>query len=225
MTSEPPAILYADDHILVACKPPYMPVIPAGRHGHACLVFQLRALTGNPLLVPLNRLDYETAGLVLCSTNPATRGRYGRLFQNRQIRKRYAAIGHIRPEWTPGQEWHVAARIVPGAPWFRRALAEGPPNSWSHIRLCAIRGGLGLFDLTPLSGKTHQLRLHVVAIGGRIVNDPLYPELRAEPKPSTDAPLGLLASELAFRDPLTGAERLFRSPRRLDWPPTETDAG
>lgn len=211
-------ILFVNDQILVACKPHFLPVIPAGRFVNECLVVRLRKSTGNENLVPVHRLDRETAGLVLFSVQPSTRSQYGRLFQWRQVSKRYEAVGRVLPDWHAGQEWSVVSRIEKGDPWFRRANTGGEPNARTRIHLREVRGGFGLFDLEPETGKPHQLRLHMCLIGSQIRNDPWYPVLQPGPKPGFSNPLQLLARELRFCDPVTGQAMRFVSKRSLEWP-------
>lgn len=211
-------ILFQNEHILVACKPHFLAVIPSGPYVRECLVHRLRLRTGNPDLTPVNRLDRETAGLVLFSVRPDTRRLYHRLFQRRKVHKVYEAVGPV-PADSTRSEWDVSTRIEQGEPWFRRKITGGEPNAQTRIRLCEARGSLGLFRLEPLTGQTHQLRLHLCLIGSRILNDPLYPDLWPEPKPGFENPLQLLARELAFQDPVTREELRFTSSRRLEsWP-------
>jgi tRNA pseudouridine32 synthase/23S rRNA pseudouridine746 synthase len=207
-------ILYHDEHILIACKPHFLPVIPSGPYVNECLVNRLRLRTGNPGVVPVNRLDRETAGLVMLSVNPQTRGRYGGLFQRGRVSKLYEAVA--TPPAEPAQrEWTIRTRIVDGEPWFLSAEVEGEPNAKSRIRLLDLRDGRARFELEPLTGKRHQLRLHLNRIGSAIVNDPLYPVLRPFPKAGYDDPLQLLARRLSFRDPLSNRPMEFVSSRQL----------
>ena len=85
-------VLYQDEHILVADKPHFLPVIPSGRFLHQTLLVRLRKNHNLEALVPIHRLDRETAGVVLFSVNPKTRGHYTSLFRNRKVRKVYEAL-------------------------------------------------------------------------------------------------------------------------------------
>jgi tRNA pseudouridine32 synthase/23S rRNA pseudouridine746 synthase len=214
-------ILYQDERLLVVDKPHFVPVTPSGPWVNECLLYRLMRKTGCERLIPLHRLDRETAGLVLFSTAPGSRAAYATLFMRGEVGKRYEAIGSL--EGPPsaveaGREWAVESRIVKGEPWFRMAEVEGPVNARTRIRLRERRGGWGRFDIEPATGKQHQIRLHMARIGAPIRNDWLYPVLQPEPKAGLEQPLMLLARELAFRDPVTGVERFFRSGLRLDWP-------
>jgi tRNA pseudouridine32 synthase/23S rRNA pseudouridine746 synthase len=167
-------------------------------------------------LVPLHRIDRETAGVVLFSVNRETRGLYSRLFANGMIDKSYQALAECRhvPEET---EWSVENRIVKGEPWFRMTTAPGVPNSRSNIKLMATNGALARFDLSPVTGKTHQLRIHMSGLGFRILNDRYYPELQPEQADDFEKPLGLLAKTVRFLDPISGKDREFSSERELLW--------
>lgn len=207
-------IVFRNDEILVACKPHFLPVVPGGRFVNECLEQRLRERTGIADLVPLHRIDRDTAGLVLCSLNPRTRGKYHALFAEGKIEKTYRALAALHEP--PGRnEWTVENRLVRGEPRFRMKAVHGRVNARSIIRLLDANGGRGRFELRPLSGKTHQLRLHMSGLGFGIVNDRYYPELQAERADDFDRPLQLLAARLRFRDPVTGRDLDFESDRRL----------
>ncbi len=210
------SILYEDDELLVACKPHFLPVTPGGRYVNECLLNRLRLKTNNGNLAPLHRIDRETAGIVLFSVNPGSRDRYGELFRRGGAEKSYEALSRgVPPPGTTG--WFVENRIVQGEPWFRMSVAPGTVNARSRINLVAVRGELARFQLQPLTGKTHQLRLHMSGLGFRIANDRLYPELQPESPDDFRNPLQLLAKMIRFQDPVTGTAREFISPRELSW--------
>lgn len=209
-------ILFRNDQILACCKPHFLPVTPAGRYVEQCLVHRLRRVTGNDQLVPLHRIDRETAGVVLFSLNPGTRALYSRLFARGEVRKSYLAIA-AAPR-VPGERgWTVENRIVPGDPWFRMRAEDGPANARSRIELLETREGLARFRLAPETGKTHQLRIHMSGLGMPILNDRLYPSLQPRSEDDFAKPLQLLAKLLSFCDPLTGKQLEFESRRALLW--------
>ena len=219
MESEPhipfvETILYQDDELLVADKPHFLPVIPAGRYVEECLLARLRRRTGIVDLAPLHRIDRETAGIVLFSVNRQTRGRYARLWLQGEIEKSYQALSSCLP---PPEEsvWVVENRIEQGEPFFRMQIVPGKVNARSVIQLREYKDGIARFHLQPLTGKTHQLRLHLSSLGCGILNDRLYPELQGERADNYAAPLQLLARMVRFRDPLSGAIREFVSGREL----------
>jgi len=206
-------VLYMDEHILVADKPHFLPVVPAGRFLRETLLARLRRRGSPEQLAPAHRLDRETAGLVLFSLNPSTRGAYASLFQRREVRKTYEALA--RPNPAHSFPLTRRSRIVPGEPFFRMREAEGEPNSETRVEALGVEGDVGRFVLSPVTGRKHQLRLHLSALGMPIVNDRLYPDVRPEEEEDFARPLKLLAKSLSFRDPLDGTERHFESPRRL----------
>ena len=202
-------ILHQDEDLLVADKPHFLPVVPAGAHVHETLLARLIRRTGNAALVPLHRIDRETAGLVMFSTRPESRALYQALFRERRIGKRYEAIAPPLP--------HIAfprvhaSRIVQSDPFFRMREAEGAANSETRMEVVARGDGHWRYALAPLTGRKHQLRVHMAALGAPIANDPLYPSLRPRGAGDYSAPLQLLAHELSFIDPLTGDARHFSS--------------
>lgn len=207
-------ILFHNDHVLVACKPHFLPVIPGGGYVNECLLNRLRNSTGINDLVPLHRIDRETAGLVMFSVNRKTRGLYSRLFADGKVEKSYQALAECRlnPETT---SWVVENRIVKGEPWFRMRTVPGEPNARSKIRLVDMNGTIGRFDLSPVTGKTHQLRIHMSGLGFRILNDRYYPELQPEQADDYDQPLRLIAKMVRFCDPVSNMNMEFCSEREL----------
>ena len=207
-------ILYVDDDLLIVDKPHFLPVVPAGAHVHETLLARLVRRTGNPALVPLHRIDRETAGLVMFSTRPDSRARYQALFREHRIGKHYEAIAPPLP--------HVAfphirtSRIVAGEPFYRVREVEGTANSESRIEVIARGDGRWRYALAPVTGRKHQLRMHMAALGAPIANDPLYPLLRQREAGDYSAPLQLLAKGLSFIDPLSGNERRFSSGFQLE---------
>ena len=212
------AILYQDAHLLVADKPHFLPVVPSGRFVQQTLLVRLKAATGLATLSPIHRIDRETAGLVVFSVRPQDRGAYQALFRDRQVDKQYEAIAPLqaaRPLPTV-----YRSRIEPDAQFFRQREAPGEPNSETRLALIGPLTGhpsLGRYRLEPLSGKTHQLRVHMNALGRPIVGDQFYPEVRRGPGAPEDyqTPLQLLAQALQFTDPITGQTRRFESQRQL----------
>jgi tRNA pseudouridine32 synthase/23S rRNA pseudouridine746 synthase len=189
-------------------------VIPAGRYVEECLLARLRRRTGLAELVPLHRIDRETAGIVLFSVNKQTRGRYARLWLQGEIEKSYQALSACLPP-PEKSAWLVENRIEQGEPFFRMQIVPGKVNARSVIQLQEYKAGIARFQLQPLTGKTHQLRLHLSSLGCGILNDRFYPELQAERADNFATPLQLLAKMVRFRDPLSGVIREFFSAREL----------
>jgi tRNA pseudouridine32 synthase / 23S rRNA pseudouridine746 synthase len=209
-------IIFQNNEILVACKPHFLPVTPGGRYVDECLLNRLRKSTGIQDLAPIHRIDRETAGIVLFSINKKTRGLYGELFRNGMVEKSYQALSACLP--LPAENtWVVENRIERGEPWFRMKTAPGTVNARSRINLVEVKGNRARFLLQPLTGKTHQLRIHMAGLGFGILNDKYYPELQPETGDNFDNPLQLVAKRIRFQDPVTGENREFISDRELLW--------
>jgi tRNA pseudouridine32 synthase/23S rRNA pseudouridine746 synthase len=206
-------VLHLDEHILVADKPHFLAVAPAGRFLRETLLVRLKRRTGLDTLAPVYRIDRETAGVVVFSLNPSTRGAYASLFQRREVLKVYEALSAGRP----ALDFPVTrrSRIVAGEPFFRMKETGGEPNSETRVDVLESRGGVTLYEARPLTGRKHQVRLHLAALGMPVLNDRLYPEVLPGAPEDFSAPLKLLARSVSFRDPVTGRECHFRSDRKL----------
>ena len=207
------SVLHLDEHILVADKPHFLAVAPAGRFLRETLLVRLKRMTELGTLVPVHRIDRETAGLVVFSVNPSTRGAYASLFQRREVLKVYEALSVGRP----ALDFPLTrrSRVVAGEPFFRMKEAEGEPNAETRVNVLQTRDDATLYEARPLTGRKHQVRLHLAALGIPILNDRLYPDLLADAPEDFDAPLKLLARSVSFRDPLNGRERYYESERLL----------
>ena len=207
-------LLHVDAHLVVVDKPHFLPVMPRGPYVEQTLAARVVRQLGNPELVPLHRLDRGTAGLVLFSANPASRDRYQALFRSRRIVKRYEALAANLPD--AAFPLRRCTRLVPGEPFFRMREAAGTPNSETQIdRLGETQNDLWRYALTPVTGRKHQLRVHMAALGAAIANDPLYPTLTNPCDDDFSRPLKLLARSLEFVDPLSGKRRYFESRQTL----------
>lgn len=263
-------ILFQDENLLVIDKPHFLPTTPGGRFIQESALVRLRNRTGNPDLIPMHRLDRATAGILLFSTNPATRGAYQTLFERREISKTYEAVSALEPaagrpagevlgsgglggsaedrsgnavDGLPGPGNHLLtpdelrARVeslaheplvyrnrmskIKGQ--LRSLVEEGEPNAESRIELlgtgtsCGYFAGLNVarFKLSPHSGKTHQLRVHLAALGLGILGDPFYPTLLDLAPDDYARPLQLLARSISFVDPLSGTPASYTSELEL----------
>ena len=206
-------VLFQDTHLVVADKPHFLPVTPSGHYLQETLLVRLKKRLGMNDLIPIHRIDRETAGLVLFSVNPAERNNYQSLFRRHEVVKHYEAIasepGELRLPLTR------KSRIVEGEPFFRQREVQGQPNSETLIEVQEIKGGMALYALSPVTGKKHQLRVHMNALGLPILNDRMYPPVENTPDDDYSRPLQLLAKSITFTDPVTGEARRFESKRKL----------
>jgi len=207
-------ILYQDAHLLVADKPHFLPTTPGGRFLHESLLVRLKNQLGIAELTPIHRLDRETAGIVLFSLRADSRGAYQSLFQERRVEKVYEALAAPLPQLAFPLTHR--SRMVEGTPFFRMEEAPGESNSETRIEVIGSQGAHTLYRLHPLTGRKHQLRVHMMSIGAPILNDRFYPDAQPEGADDFDHPLKLLARAIAFDDPVTGEKRRFASARRLD---------
>ncbi|MGY2289644.1 pseudouridine synthase [Pseudomonas sp. SDO528_S397] len=208
-------ILYADEHLVVADKPHFLPVTPSGEYVEQTLLRRLIRRLDNPALVPLHRIDRHTAGLVLFSANPHTRAAYQQLFPTRKIDKFYEAIAPA----LPGLTFPLVhkSRLVDGEPFFRMQEGPGASNTETAMEVREKNGDLWRYGLFPVTGKKHQLRVHMTALGASICNDPFYPEVIKDAEDDYANPLKLLAQGVRFIDPVSGLARRFESEITLNW--------
>lgn len=209
-------LLFQDQHLVVVDKPHFLPVTPSGSYLQETLLVRLKNRLGLDGLSPIHRIDRETAGIVLFSVEPQERAAYQDLFRQRTVDKVYEAIA----PWQAGMHFPQvrSSRIVEGQPFFRQAEVDGAPNSETVIELLETRGPLARYRLRPVTGKKHQLRVHMFALGLPIVNDRVYPPLDPTPDDDYRYPLQLLAQAISFDDPFTGERRQFSSKRTLELP-------
>ncbi|MEU1217304.1 pseudouridine synthase [Streptomyces sp. NPDC005791] len=214
----PVGVVYRDEHLLIADKPHFLATTPRGRHITQTAVARLRRELDLPELQPAHRLDRLTAGLVLCVVRAGDRGAYQTLFRDRLVRKEYEAVAPYDPGLALPRT--VRSRIVKERGVIAAREEPGAANSESRVELLEHRGVLGRYRLLPATGRTHQLRVHMNALGLPLVNDPVYPAVEPEPEREDYArPLQLLAKVLEFTDPVTGVPHRFESGLRLSaWP-------
>jgi tRNA pseudouridine32 synthase / 23S rRNA pseudouridine746 synthase len=210
-------ILWQDEHLLVVDKPHFLPVIPSGKYVRETLLVRLGKTLGSSSLAPIHRIDRDTAGIVLFSLRPSSRNAYSQLFRAHAVQKTYHAIAR----WNPALAWPIQrhTRIAVGSHFMQQAEVAGAPNALTTIRPLQHHGELALYELKPVNGQRHQLRVHMNALGLPILNDGIYPELTPEPSldapQNFDKPLQLLAHAIAFTDPLSGQARQFQSTLQL----------
>ncbi|GAA1552417.1 pseudouridine synthase [Brevibacterium picturae] len=209
------SVVFEDEELLVVDKPHFLASTPNGRFVRECVVTRARTDFAQPDLVAIHRLDRVTAGLLILSKRPETRGRYQRLFQDRNVAKTYRALAPTPPA---GMEFPLVkeSRLVKPRGARQVLEVEGEPNAFSRIGLLGERTPtIGEYVLEPLTGRTHQLRVHMNSLGLPILGDPVYPVDLAPDPYDFSSPLQLLAASIGFDDPLTGRERFFESGLRL----------
>ena len=207
-------VLHCDAHLLVADKPHFLPVMPAGRFVRETLLARLIEQTGNTQLTPLHRLDRGTAGLVLFSTNTQTRGRYHPLFRDALVQKYYEARAHDLARGCTAQTsttLRYGSRLQPGEPFYRMCEVAGQANSETDIDVLGRGTDVWHYGLRPRTGRKHQLRVHMAALGAPIYNDASYPNVIERAADDFTRPLQLLARRLEFVDPIAGQARRFDS--------------
>ncbi|MGN7860045.1 pseudouridine synthase [Microbacterium sp. 22303] len=226
-------ILHQDEDLVVVDKPHFLPTTPGGKYLQNSALVRLRNALGIPELTPIHRLDRATAGVLMFSARPVTRGAYQLLFENRHVEKVYEAVSLLPDGWDPrapalgGSAFplvhrnhieklrgHVCVQVDP----------DREPNAETLVELLGFDDRVLHTLLRPHSGRMHQLRVHLAELGAGILHDAFYPELLPEQPDDFDRPLQLLARELRFTDPLTGAPREFRTRRTLQDAPAEADS-
>ena len=220
-------ILHQDEHLLVVDKPHFLPTTPGGTYIQESALVRLRNQLQLPDLIPMHRLDRMTAGILLLSTNPETRGKYQVLFEKRQVQKEYECVSAAEPApGHPAVDFPVVVRnrMTKSRSYLLAEVIDGEPNAETRIeRLRTFDGPApsspddaetprrALYRLEPHSGKTHQLRVHMASLGLGIVNDAFYPELLDKAPDDYAKPLQLLARGIRFVDPISGSPVEYRS--------------
>ena len=208
-------ILFQDHHLVVVDKPHFLPVVPSGGYLQETVLVRLKRRLGLETLVPIHRIDRDTAGLVMFSVQPQTRAHYNALFSQRTVSKVYEAIAPWRAELQFPMTRQ--SRIVEAGHFMLQTEIHGTVNAITELDVLEVRGALARYALKPVTGKRHQLRVHMAALGLPIEGDGLYPTLTPEGQIDYERPLQLLAKSISFIDPVTGEKRHFESQRKLNW--------
>jgi tRNA pseudouridine32 synthase / 23S rRNA pseudouridine746 synthase len=204
-------VLYQDEDIVVADKPHFLATMPRGRHVAQTALVRLRRQLGLDELSPAHRLDRLTAGVLLFTTHREVRGAYQTLFARGAVHKTYLARAAVDPNVVLPRV--VCSRIIKPRSNFQAVEEAGEPNAETLVELVSSDG---LYRLTPRTGRTHQLRVHMMSLGLPIHGDPLYPNVIDVAADDFSTPLQLLAQRIEFDDPLSGVRRRFVTSRRLE---------
>ncbi|WP_370639222.1 pseudouridine synthase [Corynebacterium sp. CNCTC7651] len=220
-------VVYEDADIMVVDKPPFLATMPRAAHITETATVRLRRATGNEELTPAHRLDRMTSGLLLLTKRREIRGAYQELFAAREVHKRYVAVAEwaqlcVPTTWRSHidkQHGEIASTVIenaePNAETIVRSVERlAPERETEFQRVHGVGVPLGAYLLEPVTGRTHQLRVHMCDAGFPILGDPVYPVVRGFGDEDFSVPMRLKSVELAFIDPLSGAERKFRSATR-----------
>ncbi|WPB59175.1 RluA family pseudouridine synthase [Xylophilus sp. GOD-11R] len=208
-------IEYVDAQLLIVEKPAGLLAVPGrGEDKQDCLIARLLAPYPDALVV--HRLDMATSGLMVFARDPPTQAALGQAFAERRIFKRYVAVvdGRPSPDHSGDDGWSVIDLPLiadwPNRPLQKVDRAAGKPSvtRWRALGPDADHAGATRVELEPLTGRSHQLRVHLQAIGHAILGDALYATTEA----ASRAPRLLLhAQTLGFAHPVTGDKLRFDS--------------
>jgi tRNA pseudouridine32 synthase / 23S rRNA pseudouridine746 synthase len=201
-------VLHQDADIVVVDKPHFLATMPRGRHVAQTALVRLRRELGLSELSPAHRLDRLTAGVLLFTTRRELRGTYQTLFARGLVSKTYLARAAVDPALVLPRV--VRSRIIKRRGHLQAVSEHGAPNAETLVELISPDG---LYRLTPRTGRTHQLRVHMASLGVPILGDPLYPNVIDVAADDFSTPLQLLAQRIEFDDPVTGLRRRFVSRR------------
>lgn len=205
--------VFEDDNILVVNKPPFLATMPRGSHITESVTVRLRRATGNQELTPAHRLDRATSGLILLTKQAQLRGAYQELFARRHVKKVYEAVADDIGLTAP-QTWEHHLEKIEGDP-VTRIVADREPNAITHVSAIEPlqdHPGTARYLLHPVTGRTHQLRVQMLAAGAPIRGDQIYPRLLPLGEENFARPMLLSSVGLSFIDPLSDQRRSFTTP-------------
>ena len=202
------AVVHDDAACVVVVKPAGLLSVPGrGEHLHDCVASRVQAMLSDALVV--HRLDMATSGLMLFARGAAAQRALSIAFAAREVHKRYVAVVEGLIERDSGEIDLPLMADWPNRPKQKADREHGKP-SLTHYRVLARDQSAGTtrVELEPVTGRAHQLRVHLLGLGHPILGDALYapPEVQAR----TDRLL-LHASALRFAHPTSGAPMQFES--------------
>ncbi|OBH42649.1 pseudouridine synthase [Mycobacterium intracellulare] len=201
-------VLHRDEDIVVVDKPHFVATMPRGRHVAQSALVRLRRELELPELSPAHRLDRLTAGVLVFTARREVRGAFQTLFSRGLVHKTYLARAAVDPALRLPRV--VKSRIVKRRGQLQAVCEPGAANAETLVELVSADG---LYRLTPRTGRTHQLRVHMASLGIPIEGDPLYPNVIDVAADDFSTPLRLLARRIEFTDPRSGVRREFVSRR------------
>lgn len=228
LTGERIAILYEDRSVMAIDKPRNWMLVPfswqkTNRNLQAALASSIAAgdfwarSRGLRFLKFVHRLDAETTGILLLAKSPGAVSSYGALFEGREMEKTYlAVIAGVpkQPEWT----CRLKIGLDPDQRGRMQVDARFGKNAETHFRVLQSRDQTSLVEARPLTGRTHQIRVHLAETAYPVVGDELYGTMKNPPthrirgKRSAGEHLGLRAITLAYVDPFTRRRIEIRAP-------------
>jgi len=206
-------VLFHDDSIAIVYKPPHLASMPAKEQRHFSLKASLERLLGRTIHMP-SRLDISAQGLVVVSTSPSAHAGLQRAFEQRTVRKTYRCASLSKSAW---RERLVDFNIAhsPEHPVLRRtSMTEGQPaqTEFSYQGASLSEGfSIHVYTAHPITGRTHQIRVHAAACGLSLMGDNFYGGAPA-------SYLHLVSCELAFPHPISGVEVSLKLPDSLSPP-------
>ena len=205
--------VFADAHLLVFNKPPGLLSVPGkGADKQDCLSTRVQRHYPDALIV--HRLDMATSGLMLMARGPVTQTALSKSFESRAIHKRYVAVvdGQMDRGAEGLNDWQLIDLPI-ALDWPNRPLriisTDGKPSQtrW-RVQHCDAKANTTRVELEPITGRSHQLRVHLKALGHCILGDKLYASADVA---SMATRLLLHACALRFLHPATGEEMVFES--------------
>jgi tRNA pseudouridine32 synthase/23S rRNA pseudouridine746 synthase len=189
-------LIYQDSFLLVVNKPAGLLSVPGrGADMQNCLSTQLQQQFPDALVV--HRLDMATSGLMLFALSTVMQRQLSLMFSERQIGKGYIAVVQGKMESSAGEINLPISADWPNRPMQKISTEQGKP-SLTRYRMLSNNNESSRVELEPVTGRTHQLRVHLAAIGHPILGDALYGDVSTAPR------LLLHACALSFVHPISG---------------------
>jgi 23S rRNA pseudouridine1911/1915/1917 synthase len=219
-------ILYEDRSVIAIDKPFGWMLVPfswqnTNRNLHAAIVSSISSgafwarSRGLKFLCHVHRLDAETTGVLLFGRSRGAVESLGVLFENRKVRKRYLAV--VTGE-APSSDWTCHLKLGPDPTQTGRVRVDAKEGkeAETHFAVLESNAGLTLIEARPMSGRTHQIRVHLKAAGLPIVGDALYggvaPPIRVASRERIATALALRAIDLDYTDPFSKRRVEVRAP-------------